>query len=439
MQRNPPAGAPNSAEDRKRPAAETAEELAAGPCPCVFHRVLEVFPEADEATLTHEIYAMSQLGLPSHEILNTLNDRLITTGGNFPQVEIQKNPVQRIICPRQNAPRQLIAGGKGKGVGKNSNPPKKSKRASKTLADKVAEHRHLLDQVAPDNNRNIEVLMDMAVGIQKVSLDLILRNKGYSLPRAMLAVIEGLAEREPELAKLMFQRRRMRFDEHSDLSRGPRVIYIPINQMGQNAKISLMKVWRPFRRRQLADPSLVQAVAALDDFLDAIGIDTQPDADEAPGDPEADESLADISNTSADMEDGEYECLCCFSGYAFDCMVQCMDGHLFCKSCLREYAKSAISGESKSVLMCMAPECKEHFPRGQLEAGLSARALALLDEREQEESVRLATSDAGEDEKLSHCPHCPFKCYLPPGNKVLEVWALGQSLVMTYDMIMIMI
>lgn len=429
VQHNAPAGAPTSAEIRKRPAAETAEQLAEISCPCVFHRVLEVFPKADEATLAHEIGALRQLGLPDHEILNTLNDRLITSGGNFPQLEIQNNPVQRIICPRQNAPGQSVATAKGKGRGKNSNPPKKSKPAPKTLADKVAEHRHLLlDQAAdpnnPDNGRvvgwirgRIEVLMDMAVGIQKVSLDAILRKKGYSLTLAMLAVIEGLALREPELAQLMFKRRQVRNREHCELSRGPRVVYIPINQM--NTKISLMKIWRPFRRRQLADPALVQAVAAIDGFLDAIDIDAQPDVD-APEELEADDTLGDISNTSADMEDGEFECQCCFSGYAFHCLVQCMDGHLFCKSCLREYAKSAISGESKSVLSCMAPECKEPFPRAQLEAGLSSRTLALLDEREQEESVRLATSDTGDDEKLSHCPHCTFKCYLPPGNKVLE-------------------
>jgi len=127
-------------------------------------------------------------------------------------------------------------------------------------------------------------------------------------------------------------------------------------------------------------------------------------------------------NYSAEMEEGDFECQCCFSKYAFHCMVQCAVGHLFCKTCLRNYANSAISGDSKSVLSCIstAPECKEIFPRGHLEAALSSKMLALLDEREQEESVRLATAEANNGEKLSQCPHCNFKCILPNGNKVIE-------------------
>jgi len=97
------------------------------------------------------------------------------------------------------------------------------------------------------------------------------------------------------------------------------------------------------------------------------------------------------------MEDGEFECQCCF-------------------------ANSAISGGSKSVLSCIstAPECKEIFPRDQLKAALSSKMLALLDEREQEESVRSATAKSNNGEKLSQCPHCNFKCILPRGNKVIE-------------------
>ena len=228
-----------------------------------------------------------------------------------PQVEIQKNPVQRIICPRQNAARQSIAVGKGKGRGKNSNPPKKIKPAPKTLADKVLNSRHLLDQVPeyvqPYSLDRLRVLMDLAVGIQRNSLDQILRNTGYNVARAMLAVVEGLVEREPELAKLMFQRRQFRYREYCAISRGPRNIYIQINPMGTTVKISLMKVWRPFRRRQLVDPTLVRAVDALDDFLDAIGIDTPPNVED-PEEPEADDTAANIFTTSADMDDGGFKC-----------------------------------------------------------------------------------------------------------------------------------
>ena len=232
--------------DRKRPASETAEQLAAMSCPCVLHRVLEVFPQVHKETLVHEIEAMRNIALLDDEINQILIDRLFTSGGNFPQEDLQKGAPQRRICPLQNASWQSVAGGKVNGWG---------------------------------------------------------------------------------------------------------------------------------------------------------------------------------DNFSAETEEGDFECQCCFSKYAFHCIVQCAVGHLFCKTCLRNYANSAISGDSKSVLFCIstAPECKEIFPRGQLEAALSSKTLALLDEREQEESVRLATAEANDGEKLSQCPHCNFKCILPKGNKVIEV------------------
>ena len=88
------------------------------------------------------------------------------------------------------------------------------------------------------------------------------------------------------------------------------------------------------------------------------------------------------------------------------------------------YAQSAISGEGKSTLTCIAGECKERFPRGQLEACLEPQTMKLLEEREQEESVRLACAEEEGAEKLAQCPHCPYKVYLPEGNKVIEVSSL---------------
>ena len=61
------------------------------------------------------------------------------------------------------------------------------------------------------------------------------------------------------------------------------------------------------------------------------------------------------------------------------------------------------------------------FPRAQLETCLEAKTMTLLEEREQEESVRLACAEGEGMEKLAQCPHCPYKCYLPEGNKVIEV------------------
>ena len=86
-------------------------------------------------------------------------------------------------------------------------------------------------------------------------------------------------------------------------------------------KISLMEVWRPFRRRQLVDPMLVRAVAALDDFLDAIGIDTQPNIED-PEEPEA--AKLNMTWTMANLnalkeKKLDYPPLHSYGGTCFDC------------------------------------------------------------------------------------------------------------------------
>ena len=100
---------------------------------------------------------------------------------------------------------------------------------------------------------------------------------------------------------------------------------------------------------------------------------------------------------------------------------------------MRQYAQSAISGGGKSTLTCMTGDCILGFPRAQVEMALDAKSLAALDEREQEESIRLGLADivdGGQDgakvgggggEELAECPHCSFKCFLPSSNKVIQV------------------
>lgn len=41
------------------------------------------------------------------------------------------------------------------------------------------------------------------------------------------------------------------------------------------------------------------------------------------------------------------ECGCCFCEVAFDNMVQCYEGHLFCEDCLKNYANESVFGHGK--------------------------------------------------------------------------------------------
>ena len=56
---------------------------------------------------------------------------------------------------------------------------------------------------------------------------------------------------------------------------------------------------------------------------------------------------------------------------AFENMVQCPDGHLFCTECLQRYSKEATYGQGKTKLFCMTDGCDTTFPLSQLRKALS--------------------------------------------------------------------
>ena len=65
------------------------------------------------------------------------------------------------------------------------------------------------------------------------------------------------------------------------------------------------------------------------------------------------------------MNENEYEttgqaieCGCCYGESPFELMVQCYEGHLFCRECLKNYGKEAVYGQGKVGGLIMVP------PRG---------------------------------------------------------------------------
>lgn len=124
---------------------------------------------------------------------------------------------------------------------------------------------------------------------------------------------------------------------------------------------------------------------------------------------------ASLNNEQYEEEGQKIECGCCYGDAAFEDMVQCQEGHLFCTSCLMNYAKEAAFGQGKAALTCMTDGCDGTFPMSQLKKALPTNILSKYEDRVQEESLSLAQMD-----DFVRCPSCDFAAILPPEDKVFK-------------------
>ena len=122
-----------------------------------------------------------------------------------------------------------------------------------------------------------------------------------------------------------------------------------------------------------------------------------------------------LNDEQYEEEGQKIECGCCYGDAAFEDMVQCIDGHLFCASCLMNYAKEAAFGQGKAALTCMSDGCDSTFPMSQLKKALPTNVLEKYEDRVQEESLLLAQMD-----DFVRCPSCDFAAILPPEEKVFK-------------------
>lgn len=61
---------------------------------------------------------------------------------------------------------------------------------------------------------------------------------------------------------------------------------------------------------------------------------------------QADQLAAERLNEELATSEGSLmECGCCYGEYAFEALVQCSEGHLFCKMCLQRYCEQTVFGE----------------------------------------------------------------------------------------------
>ncbi|BFI05344.1 E3 ubiquitin-protein ligase RNF216 [Marchantia polymorpha subsp. ruderalis] len=120
---------------------------------------------------------------------------------------------------------------------------------------------------------------------------------------------------------------------------------------------------------------------------------------------------------SIPQEEDRVECGCCFESCAFDSMVQCEDGHLFCTICLRRHVENSIFGDTSdggSTLCLAITGCERIYPRSEIRKCFSHDVWLKYERRMAEEAVAKAQL-AG----LVYCYHCNHPWEVDPGIKIL--------------------
>ncbi|KAK3271073.1 hypothetical protein CYMTET_20557 [Cymbomonas tetramitiformis] len=111
------------------------------------------------------------------------------------------------------------------------------------------------------------------------------------------------------------------------------------------------------------------------------------------------------------------DCGCCCCSYAFDSMIQCTEGHLFCVACVQRYVEESVFGNNSntSALPCMdTTSCKACFPVSEVRRALPHNLLVKYEQRQQEDA--LMTADLG----LVKCPFCGLAVDLPEEERILK-------------------
>lgn len=83
------------------------------------------------------------------------------------------------------------------------------------------------------------------------------------------------------------------------------------------------------------------------------------------------EAAIQLNDEEAAKNSTAIECGCCYTDRAFENMIQCTEGHLFCRDCLKHYAQERLFGCGVTGLKCMdTAGCTGKFVRTQLERAL---------------------------------------------------------------------
>ncbi|KAF9301288.1 hypothetical protein BGZ74_006887 [Mortierella antarctica] len=100
--------------------------------------------------------------------------------------------------------------------------------------------------------------------------------------------------------------------------------------------------------------------------------------------------------------DALVECGCCYDDVPPNRTASCEEGHLFCWSCCRRGAESEL-GYRRTVLKCMAGDCKSSFPDFEAKKFLIPAVFNGLQQARQQQEIKMAGLDS-----LVECPFCSY-------------------------------
>ncbi len=125
---------------------------------------------------------------------------------------------------------------------------------------------------------------------------------------------------------------------------------------------------------------------------------------------EADHKLAEELNTEFATADGAMlECGCCFGEFPFEALIQCSDGHLFCKNCLKHYVEETVFGGGRSNIKCMSSDgCHGFFPDSMIQAAVSDKVFAKYSEALTRDALKAADIN-----DIVNCHNCQLQVSLP--------------------------
>ncbi|KAF3281681.1 hypothetical protein TWF970_002227 [Orbilia oligospora] len=187
-----------------------------------------------------------------------------------------------------------------------------------------------------------------------------------------------------------------------------RMVLIDINRKSWRHKITSWIFLRPKPEEPRAIPKLgPTGCAELDEELWELNAPSRKEQ------AASDLALARVVNEREYKEcDALLECECCFGDYAFETMVACCFGHLFCHSCVFNAVNEGIYGQTTSLMRergtirCLSsvadPPCDQHVPLDLVLQALPVETIRAMEDRFIEDDIIHSGLP------IAKCPFCMY-------------------------------